>query len=158
MQDAQETENERYAVQAESRRGGQAQAHARGQAIPFSTTGAEDVAGPAELLGASLAACLLKNLERMSSLLRFEFTAAQVDVVLERQPSPPRFVGARYHLTIETEEPGRRLALLHKNLRKFGTVVNTLGATLPIEGHLTARRADGSLEEAPHLANDAEGA
>ena len=95
---------------------------------------------PAELLGAAFAACLLKNVERFSEILPFRQSGAFVRVELERQDSPPRFTRIRYELRVATDEDDRRVALLHRNLQKHGTVFNTLAATCEIEGELIAER------------------
>jgi hypothetical protein len=43
-----------------------------------------ELPGPAELLAASFAACLLKNVERFSEILPFHQSGASVDVVIDR--------------------------------------------------------------------------
>lgn len=94
--------------------------------------------GPADLLGSAFAACLLKNLARSGALLGFEYDDAQVDVVLRRQDAPPKFVSVEYTLSVTTDEPERRVELVHTNLRKFGTVYNTLAAVCEVHGTITA--------------------
>ena len=61
-------------------------------------------------------------------------------VELERQDSPPRFARIVYELRVTTDEEERRVALLHHNLQKHGTVFNTLAAACEIEGDLVAER------------------
>lgn len=97
--------------------------------------------GPAELLGAAFAACLLKNVERFSEILPFRQSGASVRVELERQDAPPRFTRIRYELRVATDEDERRVALLHRNLQKHGTVFNTLAAACEIEGELIAEHS-----------------
>lgn len=94
--------------------------------------------GPAELLAAAFAACLMKNIERSSKLIGFAYEGADVLVQARRQDSPPRFVEVDYEVQIVTLEPERRLELLHRNLRQFGTVYNTLAATCDVHGTVTA--------------------
>lgn len=96
--------------------------------------------GPAELLCASLAACLLKNIERFSELLPFDYEAAVVDVEAERQDSPPRMIRMRYRVDIVTDEPRRRVELVHRNIRKFGTITNTLAAACELTGEMVVGR------------------
>jgi uncharacterized OsmC-like protein len=100
-----------------------------------------DLPGPAELLGAAFAACLLKNVERFSGILPFRHSGASVHVELERQDSPPRFTRITYDLRVVTDEDERRVRLLHHNLRKHGTVFNTLAAVCEVSGELTPERA-----------------
>ncbi len=64
---------------------------------------------------------------------------AQVEVVLRRQDAPPKFVAVEYDLQLTTDEPERRVGLVHANLRKFGTVYNTLAAVCEVSGTVTAR-------------------
>ncbi len=107
------------------------------QAVPLDTGWASEPSGrfgPAELLTSALAACLLKGLERSAQLMPFSYDSASVDVIAERQDNPPRFTAVRYELTIVTGEPDRRIELLHENLRKFGTVFNTLSAGCDVHG------------------------
>jgi uncharacterized OsmC-like protein len=99
--------------------------------------------GPAELLCASLAACLLKNIERYSELLPFEYQAAAVAVEAERQNSPPKMTRMHYRIEIVTDEPQTRVELLHKNIRKYGTITNTLATGCELTGEMVARPAHG---------------
>ncbi len=110
--------------------------------IAFDSSPAQGVTlpGPAELLGAAFAACLLKNVERFSEILPFRQSGASVRVELERHEAPPRFTHIRYELRVTTDEDERRVALLHRNLQKHGTVFNTLAAACEIEGQLIAER------------------
>ena len=42
----------------------------------------------------------------------------EVDVVARRQDTPPKFVEITYELRLVTDEPERRIELLHRNLRE----------------------------------------
>lgn len=102
--------------------------------------------GPAELLCASLAACLLKNIERYSELLPFTYEVASIEVEAERQDVPAKIIRMTYRIEIITDEPRSRVELLHRNIRKFGTITNTLADACDLDGemvaHPTARTAD----------------
>ena len=54
--------------------------------------------------------------------------------------SPPPIVRARYRLRIETDEPQRRVELLHRNILRFGTITNTLAAACELTGTIVAER------------------
>ncbi|MCX4859051.1 OsmC family protein [Streptomyces canus] len=128
-----------YRVRARTTPDGPARIEAAEQTIPVDAAWAEPPSGqpgPAELLAASLAACLLKNLNRSSKLLPFRYTSAEVDVVAGRQDTPPKFTHFTYELRLVTDEPQRRIDLLHHNLRRYGTVYNTLAATCDIQGRI----------------------
>ena len=94
--------------------------------------------GPADLLASAFAACLLKNVERSSKLMPFRYEDVDVVVMAHRQDSPPRFTGIHYELYIVTDEPPRRIELLHENLRRYGTVYNTLASVCEVEGTIVA--------------------
>jgi uncharacterized OsmC-like protein len=96
--------------------------------------------GPAELLCASLAACLLKNIERYSEMLPFEYDVATVEVEAERTDAPPQITAMRYQIEIVTDESDHRVQLLHRNIRKFGTITNTLAAACELTGEVIAHR------------------
>lgn len=97
--------------------------------------------GPAELLCAALAACVLKNVERFSHMLPFHYDGARVLVTAERQDNPPRFTRFTYRLELVTDEPARRVELLHKNIQKHGTVSGTLGLAAQIDGEIVVVEA-----------------
>lgn len=97
--------------------------------------------GPADLLCASLAACLLKNIERYSEMLPFQYETATVDVEAERQDTPPKMTRMRYRIEIVTDEPQQRVDLLHRNIRKYGTITNTLATACELTGEIVARRS-----------------
>ncbi|MFJ8630950.1 OsmC family protein [Streptomyces sp. NPDC093568] len=128
-----------YRVRGRTTPDGPAHIEAADQTIPADTAWAQPATGqpgPAELLAASLAACLLKNLNRSGKLLPFRYTSAEVDVVAQRQDTPPKFTGFTYELRLVTNEPQRRIDLLHHNLRRYGTVYNTLAATCDVQGRI----------------------
>ena len=130
-----------YRVQARTTTPGRATADVAQETIAFDTSwaaGPSGLPGPAELLAAAFAACLLKNLKRAGSLLDFRYDRAEVDVVARRQDTPPKFVEVSYELRITTGESPRRVDLVHLNLRKYGTVYNTLAATCDVHGQMIA--------------------
>lgn len=100
--------------------------------------GRQDAFNPAELLLASLAACILKGTERVVPMLQFDLRGLSVSLQGVRQDSPPRMISISYEITVDTDEPDARLVLLHKNLRKYGTIYNTLAGATDLSG--TIRR------------------
>lgn len=130
-----------YRVSARAAHGGDAEVTAAETVIALDagwSTPPTGAPGPADLLGSAFAACLLKNLARSGALLGFEYDDAAVDVVLRRQDTPPKFVSVKYDLRIATEEPSRRIELVHTNLRRYGTVYNTLASVCDVRGTVTA--------------------
>ena len=138
-----------YAVDAENGPGGPATISARDSTITFdgSAGTGELYPGPADLLAAALAACILKNVERFSGLLQFRYEHAHVRVEIERQEPPPRIARARYTLRIATSEPQHRLELLHRNIQRFGTITNTLAAACELDGTIAAEAPAGTEQE-----------
>ncbi|MHB1873163.1 MAG: OsmC family protein [Steroidobacteraceae bacterium] len=102
--------------------------------------GRPDAFNPAELLLAALAVCMIKGIERVTPLLKFRLRGAEVRLHAERQDSPPKLVSVDYELTIDTDESDHRLELLHTNIRKFGTVSNTLAAATSLQGRIVRGR------------------
>ncbi|TSE25000.1 OsmC-like protein [Tepidimonas thermarum] len=81
---------------------------------------------PAELLLAALAACMIKGIERVVPILKFQLRGVEVIVEGVRQDVPPKMESIRYDIIVDTDESDRRLRLLHDNVRKYGTVFNTV--------------------------------
>ncbi|MEX2556127.1 MAG: OsmC family protein [Actinomycetota bacterium] len=143
----------RYDVDAESTRGGAAQATTNGRTIRFdaSATQAQDLPGPADLMTAAFAACILKNVERFSEILPFRYEHARIHVTSERQDAPPRMTRIRYVLTIVTDEDAQRVDLLHRNIKGHGTIYNTLAAVCDVDGaiHVLATAQASAWHEHP---------
>jgi uncharacterized OsmC-like protein len=97
-------------------------------------TGPVDAFNPAELLLASIAACMIKGIERVLPLLDFSLDGVEVMLHAIRQDDPPRIISVDYELVIDTEETDQRLELLHKNVRKYGTISNTVALATRLDG------------------------
>jgi uncharacterized OsmC-like protein len=89
---------------------------------------------PAELLLAALSACMIKGIERVVPILNFELRGVQVVVEGVRQDVPPKMESIRYEIIVDTDEPDRRLELLHDNVKKYGTVFNTVAPGTDLSG------------------------
>jgi len=55
-----------------------------------------------------------------------QYTTDEICVHGVRQDVPPRMERIDYEIMVDTDEPDRRLKLLHDNVRKYGTVFNIL--------------------------------
>lgn len=130
-----------YTIHA--RRTGPAAAEARTKdarlELDTDPAGRADAFNPAELLLAAVAACMLKGIERVTPMLSFAIRGAEVRVHGERQDAPPRMTRIEYELVVDTDEADARLSLLHRNVRKYGTIFNTVAAATELVG--TIRRA-----------------
>ncbi len=98
--------------------------------------GRPDAFNPAELLLASVAACMIKGVERVAPMLHFTFADVEIRLHGVRQDAPPRIVSIDYEIVVDTEEDDRRLELLHKNIRKYGTISNTVAQATKLEGSI----------------------
>ena len=130
-----------YTVRARAQKGQAGLAECKEATLTMDTMpeGQPDAFNPAELLLASVAACMIKNIERVAPMLGFEFRGAEVEVRGLRQEKPPLLVRIEYVLRVDTEEPDRRLELLHDNVKKHGTIFNTLAKATELTGSI--RRA-----------------
>jgi uncharacterized OsmC-like protein len=91
---------------------------------------------PAELLLAALSACIIKGIKRVIPILQFDLRGVEVRVDGIRQDVPPKLESISYEIIVDTDEPERRLELLHNNVRKFGTVFNTVAPGTHLSGTL----------------------
>ncbi|PPQ34209.1 OsmC family protein [Rhodopila globiformis] len=119
-------------------------ARCKGAKITLDTdvNGRADAFNPAELFLAAIAACMLKGIERVTPMLRFNLRGVEVKLHGIRQDSPPKMASVDYELIVDTDEDDRRLDLLHTNVRKFGTIFNTVSAATRLEGRIV-RAAKG---------------
>lgn len=105
-------------------------------ALDTDLAGNPDAFNPAELLLAALSACMIKSIERVAPILKFQLRGVEVVVDGVRQDVPPRMESIRYEIIVDTDETDQRLALLHDNVRKFGTVFNTVAPGNDLQGSL----------------------
>lgn len=98
--------------------------------------GRTDAFNPAELLLAAISACIIKGIERITPILKFEFRGVEVRVKGVRQDVPPKMESITYEIIVDTDENERQLELLHENVRKYGTVFNTVAPGTQLTGVL----------------------
>jgi uncharacterized OsmC-like protein len=122
-------------------------AKAKSASIQLDTdlAGTPDAFNPAELLLGALAACIIKGIERVVPILEFQISGLEVRVHGVRQDVPPRMERIDYEILVVTHEPDERLDLLHQNVKKYGTVFNTISPGTFLQGVLR-RAAEGSAE------------
>ncbi|MCR4269161.1 OsmC family protein [Nitratireductor sp. ZSWI3] len=102
-------------------------------------SGSRDAFNPAEMLLASLAACMIKGIERAAPMLKFGFRGVEVRLHGVRQDAPPRMSDIDYEIVIDTDEDDRRIELLHTNVRKYGTIYNTVSAAARLAGRMVRK-------------------
>lgn len=130
-----------FAVQARrlNAHGSEATTKAATLVLDTDMAGRPDAFNPAELLLAALAACMIKGIERVTPLLKSELRGVEVRLNGVRQDVPPRMESIDYEIVVETDETEHRLALLHENVKKYGTVFNTVAPGTQLRGALKRR-------------------
>ena len=104
--------------------------------------GRRDAFNPAELFLAAIAACMIKGIERVTPMLKFDLRGVEVRLSAVRQDAPPFIQRIDYELIVDTAEDDARLDLLHRNVRKYGTISNTVAAATVLAGVIRRRAAD----------------
>lgn len=125
-----------YSVKANSVSKNKASVHVKESEFSFGITPEmnELLASPAELFLGSFAACILKNVERFSVMMKFEYESASIDVNAVRLEKPPRMDEIKYVLKIYSNDPKLNIKLLQKNIEKFGTIYNTVKLSCKVQG------------------------
>lgn len=127
-----------YKIIAEIKSGGKAEAQANKTEIHFDGTSGRDAVlpNPAELLLTSLAACILKNVERYSEILKIPYRSAKISVQGIRNDNPPFMKAINYVLEVDTDVDYNKIINWHKNILKFGTITNTLTKACDVSGKI----------------------
>lgn len=133
-----------FSVQARRIDAHGSQAESKSASITLDTdlAGRADAFNPAELLLAALAACMIKGVERVTPILKFNLRGVEVRLHGVRQDVPPRMESIDYEILVDTDESDHRLDLLHDNVKKYGTVYNTVAPGTILTGVM--RRAGKS--------------
>lgn len=105
-------------------------------ALDTDLAGNPNAFNPAELLLAALSACIIKGIERITPMISFSLRGVEVNVDGVRQDAPPGMESITYEIVVDTDESDRRLELLHDNVKKFGTVFNTVAPGTQLSGVL----------------------
>jgi uncharacterized OsmC-like protein len=101
--------------------------------------GRREAFNPAELFLAAIAACMIKGIERVTPMLKFDLRGVEVKLHGIRQDSPPKMISVAYELIVDTNETDQCLELLHTNVRKYGTISNTVADATKLEGIIRRR-------------------
>ena len=114
--------------------GSQAQTKQATLVLDTDLKGRLDAFNPAELFLASIAACMLKGIDRVTPILEFDLRGVEINLHGIRQDAPPKMVAVNYEIIVDTDEAAHRLDLLHKNVRKYGTISNTVAQATTLTG------------------------
>lgn len=126
----------KYCIKASSSSKNKASINIKETEFDFGITpeSADILANPAELFLSSFSACILKNVERFSTLMNFEYSKAEIIVNAIRLEKPPRIDKINYELVIYSKDSTLNISLLKKNIEKFGTIFNTVQSSCSIIG------------------------
>lgn len=108
----------------------------------FGVTKSSDLASPADLLTSAFAACCLKNVERFSEFMKYNYSHAEIEVTSYRQDHPPMINRIDFELTVYNDGSKINSDLLLRNLQKFGTIYNTLHAVCEIHGEIFVKQVE----------------
>ena len=84
---------------------------------------------------------MIKGIERVTPILKFSLHGVEVRMHGVRQDIPPKMESISYQIIVDTDEPNRRLDLLHYNVKQYGTVFNTVVPGTVLSGALRRREA-----------------
>jgi len=128
-----------YQITANAIPPGIAKATANQSTIRFDATSGRDeiLPNPAELLLTSVAACILKNVQRYSEILKIHYRSAKITIIGTRNDNPPFMKEITYQLTVDTDADEKKIANWHKNILKFGTISNTVAKATSFKGEIT---------------------
>lgn len=127
----------KYQVSGSAKAHGEAVFSIRESNVSFGIIADEkQLPNPAELLLGAFAACCLKNVERFSQLLKFNYKNAEIEVIGVRQNAPTKIISIHYTIFIDSRDERLNIALLHKNIQKHGTIYNTLKETCEVSGEI----------------------
>jgi len=143
MNDLTEPQKMRFHVESARIDGHVSQSRCKQARIDLDTdmAGNPEAFNPAELLLSALSACMIKGIERVTPILKFELRGVEVIVDGIRQDVPPKMESIRYRIIVDTDESDQRLNLLHENVKKYGTVFNTVSPGTDLAGVLVRKDA-----------------
>ncbi|MDZ7812949.1 MAG: OsmC family protein [Ideonella sp.] len=70
---------------------------------------------------------------------KFELRGVEVEVHGVRQDVPPKMESIHYTIVVDTDEAEQRIKLLHENVKKYGTVFNTVAPGTALSGDMTRK-------------------
>ena len=126
----------KFQVQAswQGERGSVARTERGSVTLDTTMQGAAAGLNPVETLLAALAACMFKGTERVRESLALDFTSMEIDLQAVRPATEARIESITYQVRIATNADDRKLELLHENLKKHGTIYNTVRQGTNISG------------------------
>lgn len=129
---------EEYLIELERLDADEGRATARGKqgeaAVDIAREDNPRALNPAELLLTAVGGCLLKNISKLAPKMHLKIAGVRVKVSGWRTDDPPRITAIRYKLELFTAEPRAHVERLHRYLREYGTVYNTVSGGVELSG------------------------
>ena len=79
---------------------------------------------------------MIKNIERVAPLLRIQIRAVQARLHGVREDKPPKMASVTYELIVDTDTDDHELEPMHKNVRTYGAICNTVAEATRVEGRI----------------------
>ena len=98
------------------------------------------LSSPVDIYLSALAACILKNIERFSEMMKFKYNQAQIKVTATHCLNPSRLENIIYEVIIISNEDTINTSLLKRNLEKFGTIYFMISQTCSISGEVIHKK------------------
>ena len=110
--------------------------------VPFGISKeSEDIlSSPADIYLSALAACTLKNIERFSKMMKFEYEKATIEVSATHAVKPSRLENINYEVILTSKEDKINISLLKRNIEKFGTITYMVAQSCSIAGTILHRK------------------
>ncbi len=128
-----------YSIRSESIAGNEGNISIKQSKIDFGTTKktGETLLNPAELFLGTFASCIVKNVERLSEMMKFTYIKTSLTAKATRLEGPPRMEHISYDLIVYSQDVKWNIDLLKKNNEKFGSIYNTVKQSRSISGKIT---------------------
>lgn len=132
----------KYQINATSISNKDAKLEIKQNEIAFGTTSqtTKILPNPAELFLGAFASCMLKNVERFSAMMQFNYNNATVTVSATRTEKPIKMDKIDYLLNVYSSDEKINTLLLKKNIEKFGTIYNTVKLSCSINGIIVHKK------------------
>jgi uncharacterized OsmC-like protein len=90
----------------------------------------------ADMLLVATAACMKKGIKGAMPMIDFKLWGLDVGLPGMRQDNPPKMMSINHEPIVDANESDQRHDLLHRNVRTYGMVSNTIAAAATLYGTL----------------------
>jgi uncharacterized OsmC-like protein len=126
----------KYTITGSSKQKKEGVLHFKNAETSFGITKETDgvLSSPADIYLGALAACILKNIERFSGMMKFTYEDATIEVSAAHTLNPSRLEQIVYEAVIRSKENNINTSLLKRNLEKHGTIYYMIAQSCAISG------------------------